>query len=96
MDLRYADGGTQPKPVAAGMPLVARMQFEMMDAQVPAGHRLGLEFSATGREYLPSSTAAPVLIQGGELHLPVLAAGHGIAFSPPAWSGKADKAQQQP
>jgi predicted acyl esterase len=96
MDLRYAAGDGSMEAVQPGMPVVARMEFEAMDIVVPAGHRLGLFLSATGREYLPATGAGPVRIDGGALILPTLPMDHGTAFDPPAWSGDADAAEQQP
>jgi hypothetical protein len=102
MDLRYADGkgtGTaDAKPVIPGAPLLAKMQFEIMDAVVPAGHRLQLVLAGTGRDYLPSADAAPVLVQAASstLSLPTIAASHGAYFLPPAWSGNATATAPQP
>ncbi|MHB8634779.1 MAG: CocE/NonD family hydrolase [Thermoplasmatota archaeon] len=95
MDLRYASSST-PQPVVPGVPLDAKMEFEVMDSLVPAGHRLGLFVSGTGRDYLPAATAAPVLVDGGNLSLPTVPAGHGLAFTPPAWSGNASAVPQAP
>jgi predicted acyl esterase len=97
MDLRYASGGSKaPQPVAPGLPLVAKMEFEVMDAVVPAGHHLQLALTATGEDYLPSDTSASVLVQSGTLRLPTVPLGHGTPFLPPAWSGKASATAQQP
>jgi putative CocE/NonD family hydrolase len=100
MDLRYAAGegtGTaDAKPVVPGMPLTAKMEFEVMDAVVPAGHHLGLFLSGTGRDYLPATDAAPVLVGGGTLGLPTIPATHGTYFLPPAWSGEAKATAPQP
>jgi hypothetical protein len=102
MDLRYAAGkgtGTaDAKPVIPGVPLLAKMQFEIMDAVVPAGHRLQLVLAGTGRDYLPGADAAPVLIQAASstLSLPTIAASHGAYFLPPAWSGNATATAPQP
>ncbi|MEA3203459.1 MAG: X-Pro dipeptidyl-peptidase [Thermoplasmata archaeon] len=102
MDLRYAagtgTGTTDARPVAPGMPLTARMEFEIVDAVVPAGHRLQLVLAGTGRDYLPSADAAPVLVQAASstLSLPTIAATHGAYFLPPAWSGNATATAPQP
>jgi predicted acyl esterase len=96
MDLRYAAGGShEPTPVAPGIPLTAKMEFEAIDAVVPAGHRLRLVLLPTGEDYLPSDTSAPVRVDGGTLWLPTQPE-PGAAFTPPAWSGKATATAPQP
>jgi hypothetical protein len=102
MDLRYAagqgEGTADAEPVVPGMPLTAHMQFEVMDAVVPAGHRLQLLLTGTGRDYLPSADAAPVLVDAASsvLSLPTIPATHGAYFLPPAWSGNATATAPQP
>ena len=96
MDLRFANGGTEPTPVVPGTALTAHMEFEAIDAIVPAGHHLMLVLSATGMDYLPSTTSAPVVIESGTLVLPTVAPDPSQFFTPPAWSGKATATEQQP
>jgi hypothetical protein len=100
MDLRYAAGkgtGTaDARPIVPGVPLTAKMEFEIIDAVVPAGHKLQLVLANTGRDYLPSVDAAPVRVEGGTLSLPTIAASHGAYFLPPAWSGNATATAPQP
>ncbi|HUR60761.1 MAG TPA: CocE/NonD family hydrolase [Candidatus Thermoplasmatota archaeon] len=100
MDLRYAAGqgtGTaDARPVVPGMPMTARMEFEIIDALVPAGHKLQLVLANTGMDYLPSVDAAPVQVEGGTLSLPTIPASHGTYFLPPAWSGNATATAPQP
>jgi predicted acyl esterase len=96
MDLRYAAGGDQAQPVTPMAPLTARLEFEAMDAVVPAGHHLQIMLQATGEDYLPSSTSSPVQVDGGVLSLPTITLAHGIPFTPPAWSGDAKASPQQP
>lgn len=99
MDLRYAAGGTQSKPVVPGLPLMARMQFEPFDAAVPAGHHLELRLANTGRDYLPSAVSSPVLVDLGAasmLTLPTIERGADAFFTPPAWSGEAEATAQEP
>jgi hypothetical protein len=83
-------------PVVAGLPMTANLQFEIIDAVIPAGHHLGLWMSSTGREYLATTTSAAVQINGGTLALPTIPAGHGLEFTPPEWSGDAAGQDQQP
>jgi predicted acyl esterase len=96
MDLRFASGGTTMQSVTPGESLTARMEFEAFDAVVPAGHVLELRLSATGEDYLPSSTSSPVLIEGGVLRLFDVERGPEAFFTPPAWSGEAEATAQQP
>jgi predicted acyl esterase len=51
MDLRYAAGGMESKPVVPGQPIVAKMQFFAMDAALPAGTVLSLRLTQTGFDY---------------------------------------------
>ena len=85
MDLRFAAGGEDMQPVVPGMPIVAMMEFEPMDAVLPAGHRLQLVLAPTGRDYLPAATSAPVEIDFGAsvLLLPVVDAQTRAYFTPP-------------
>jgi predicted acyl esterase len=89
MDLRLAAGGTDAQPVVPGMPLVARMEFEPFDVLVPAGHKLELFVSNTGRDYLPSAVSDPVLLDASSasvLLLPTIERGPEAFFEPPAWT----------
>jgi predicted acyl esterase len=100
MDLRYAagtgTGTTDAMPVKPGLPLVAKMEFEIIDAVVPAGHKLQLILANTGMDYLPGTDAAPVRIDGGLLNLPNIQPTHGTYFLPPVWSGNATATAPQP
>ncbi|HLE95856.1 MAG TPA: CocE/NonD family hydrolase [Candidatus Thermoplasmatota archaeon] len=83
MDLRFAAGGNEAKPVVPGQSLVALMEFEPLDALVPAGHVLELRVSYTGRDYLPSPVGGPVEIGAGVLRLPTIERGEETFFVPP-------------
>ena len=96
MDLRFAAGGKSPSPVVPGVPMTAKMEFEALDAVIPAGHKLQLVLQATGEDYLPASTSAPVQVNGGTLWLPTEKPLAGQYFTPPAWSGDAKATAPQP
>ncbi|MEA3166733.1 MAG: X-Pro dipeptidyl-peptidase [Thermoplasmata archaeon] len=94
MDLRYAKGGHSPAPVAPGVAMKVRLEFEPLDVVLPAGHRLGLEFSGIGEDYVSPTVVAPVLLSFGEgsapdnhLELPIVDPAQSQFFTPPAWSG---------
>lgn len=99
MDLRFAAGGKQASPVVPGVSITAKMEFEGMEAIVPAGHHLQLFLADTGRDYLPSDTHTPVAVdlsKDSVLLLPAVPVHHGLEFMPPAWSGKADQVANNP
>ena len=85
MDLRYAAGGNQMRPVVPGVPMVAYMEFEPLDVVLPAGHGIILTLAGTGEDYLPSAVAAPVLVDQGAsvLRLPLVERGEDAFFTPP-------------
>jgi predicted acyl esterase len=99
MDLRFAAGGKDPQPVIAGSRILAHMQFEAMDTIVPAGHHLRLLMTSTGRDYLPASTSAPVVVDttgASILTLYTVQRGAESFFTPPVWSGDAKATPAQP
>lgn len=96
MDLRFAQGGTTMQPVIPGQAMVAKMEFEPLEATIPAGHHLRLVLSATGQDYLPSAAPAAVMVTGGTLKLTTESPAASQFFTPPAWSGKADATAPQP
>ncbi|HUR60762.1 MAG TPA: CocE/NonD family hydrolase [Candidatus Thermoplasmatota archaeon] len=102
MDLRYAAGtgtGTaDAMPVVPGVVQTAKMEFEIMDVLVPAGHRLEVRLSGTGREYVYSADPAALRVEavGSILSLPTIPASHGTPLLPPAWSGEAKATAPQP
>lgn len=78
MNLEYADGSTDRKPIVPGVPLVARMQFEPIHFVVEPGHALRLRvWQYSAAEYAPGAPA-PILLHHGAaspsvLELPILA-----------------------
>ncbi len=94
LDLRYADGGRSPDPVVPGMAMKVRLEFEPLDVLLPAGHRLGLRYAATGEDYVSPTVADPVLLDFSEGHagadlveLNVVNPAPTQFFTPPAWNG---------
>lgn len=87
MDLRFAEGGKESKPVQPGMPLVARMEFFAADYLLQAGHSLELVVANTGRDYLPSSTSAPIIVDAtaaSVLYLSTIETEETAFFQPPS------------
>ncbi|MCA1811772.1 MAG: CocE/NonD family hydrolase [Halobacteriales archaeon] len=76
IDLRYADGSPDPKPVLPGQKLLAKLELEPMDAVVPAGARLVLVLDQGGYgSHLPPPDTFPVQVElgGGQSVLAVKA-----------------------
>jgi putative CocE/NonD family hydrolase len=69
MNLLYADGGLDAQPLVPGMPVLAKMEMEPMDAVVPAGWRLSLVLHQGGfGSHLPPPDTMPVAVDlGGDL-----------------------------
>jgi putative CocE/NonD family hydrolase len=66
IDLRLADGGETAKPVVPDTPLVAKLQFEPMDAVLPAGSTLRLVLTqGSYEERLPTTPTYPVRVTAG-------------------------------
>jgi predicted acyl esterase len=88
LDLRYAFGGDEARPVTAGQKMVARLQFEPLDVVVPGGARLTLVLSlgATGF-HAPSVPTYPVDVHVGgadsALFVDTFERGPGSFFTPP-------------
>ncbi|HUR24570.1 MAG TPA: CocE/NonD family hydrolase [Candidatus Thermoplasmatota archaeon] len=94
MDLRYNGGGRSPAPVAPGLPIKVRLEFEPLDVVLPAGHRLGLEYAGLGEDYVSPTVTNPIVLGFGEgqgpdnhLELPIVDPQPSQFFTPPAWSG---------
>ncbi len=52
MDVRYHEGGSEPQTVTPGQEVTMMMEFQAIDAIVPAGHGIRLVMSDTGMDYL--------------------------------------------
>ncbi|HIF45643.1 MAG TPA: CocE/NonD family hydrolase [Candidatus Poseidoniales archaeon] len=59
MDVRYRDGGHQAKTVVPLVSYLMQMEFNPIDAIIPAGHSIKVELTETGEDYL-SSACAPI------------------------------------
>ena len=67
INLLYADGSLDAKPPVPGMPIVARLEMEPMDAVVPAGSRLMLMLHQGGfGSHLPPPDTFPVTVELGD------------------------------
>ncbi len=94
MDLRYASGGRAPEPVAPGLAMKVRLEFEPLDAVLPADHRLGLRYASIGEDYVSPTVTNPVLLDFSEgnraenvVQLNLVHPGPAQFFVPPAWNG---------
>ncbi|HLE48005.1 MAG TPA: CocE/NonD family hydrolase [Candidatus Thermoplasmatota archaeon] len=95
MNIRYYDGGDTAKPVVPGLPIVMKMEFEPLDAEVPAGHKIMVRLWQSN--YADHIAAVPpgvvTLNYGGQtksvLELPILTRGADAYFVPPAPSAVA-------
>jgi hypothetical protein len=52
MDIRYHAGGYSPQTVFTGQSLTMLMEFQGIDAILPAGHGIKLVMTETGEDYL--------------------------------------------
>ena len=52
MDVRYHEGGSEPKTVIPGEQITMMMEFQAIDAVLPAGHGLKFVLTDTGEDYL--------------------------------------------
>lgn len=94
LDVRYAAGGRAPDPVVPGLAMRVRLEFEPLDAVLPADHRLGLRYSATGEDYLSPTMANPLVLDFSEgnaaenvVQLNLVTPTPDQFFLPPAWEG---------
>jgi len=58
MDVRYRDGGHEAKTVAPLTTYTMLMEFNPIDAIIPAGHEISIVLTESGEDYLPSACAA--------------------------------------
>ena len=74
MDIRYHQGGSEPITVLPGQSLTMLMEFQAIDALLPAGHGLRLVLTETGEDYLAPACGVlcPVTVNGGILTLDYL------------------------
>ncbi len=99
MNLRYADSprsGTTP--VVPLQPMAIRIEFEPMDAVVPAGTTLQIILSETGEDYVAPDMGGilQVDLAQGDLELPLVHPAADQFFTPPVWEGVAEAGEPQP
>ena len=58
MDVRYRDGGYDAKTVTPFTTYLMKMEFNPIDAIIPAGNEISIVLSESGEDYLPSACAA--------------------------------------
>jgi hypothetical protein len=96
MDVRYHAGGYEPQTVAPGSTVTMLMEFQGLDAVLPAGHGLRLVMTETGEDYLAPACglACPVqvLMEGSTLTLPVIDRDGSSAFLTPQSEDAANNA----
>ena len=89
MSLRYHDGGDKPMTVVPNTPIVAKMEIQPMDANLPAGHQLVLRvWVNTHSDRIPSPPPAVMALNWGGsvksiLELPVIERPIEAFFEPP-------------
>ncbi len=85
MDIRYHAGGYDPQTVFPGQSLVMLMEFQAIDAILPAGHGIKLVLTETGEDYLAPAcgNTCPVTVNGGTFSFPhVVRDGANILVTP--------------
>jgi hypothetical protein len=85
MDIRYHQGGSEPTTVLPGQSLTMLMEFQAIDALLPAGHGIRLILTETGEDYLAPACGiiCPITVEGGTLSLPhVLRDGSNVLLTP--------------
>jgi predicted acyl esterase len=72
MDIRYHAGGYDPQTVFPGQSLVMLMEFQGIDAILPADHGITIVLTETGEDYLAPAcgNSCPVTVDGGTFSLP--------------------------
>ena len=76
MDVRYHAGGSEPQTVTPGNEVIMMMEFQGIDAILPAGHGIRMILTDTGEDYLApacgSACTLHVLPSLSELTLPLI------------------------
>ena len=76
MDIRYHAGGYEPQTVTPGQTITMMMEFQAIDALLPAGHGLRFIMSEQGEDYLAPACGAAcqihVLPGSSTLELPII------------------------
>jgi hypothetical protein len=85
MDIRYHAGGYDPQTVFPGQSLVMLMEFQGIDAILPAGHGMTIILTETGEDYLAPAcgNTCPVTVDGGTFSFPhIVRNGDNILVTP--------------
>ncbi len=75
MDIRYHAGGYEPQTVISGQEVVMMMEFQGIDAILPAGHGIRLLLTSTGEDYLAPACSCPIHVMmddSSALSLPLI------------------------
>jgi len=76
MDVRYHAGGYEPQTVIPGEEVTMMMEFQAIDAILPAGHGIRLVLTDTGEDYLAPACGTActlhILPSMSELTLPII------------------------
>ena len=76
MDVRYHEGGYEPQTVIPGEEVTMMMEFQGIDAILPAGHGIRLVLTDTGEDYLAPACGTActlhILPSMSELTLPII------------------------
>jgi predicted acyl esterase len=88
MDIRFAEGGSEPIIVTPGEPLLLKMVLEPLDVVIPAGAALELTLHQRGYgDHTPGLPLAPMTVEaGGEqstLTIHTFTRGPEVFFEPP-------------
>jgi predicted acyl esterase len=89
MNLYFADGTETMRPLTPGQRILAKMEFQPLDAVVPAGHRIVVRvWENADQDRLPSVPPAPVTLHFGgtvpsHLELPIVERPENVFFTPP-------------
>ena len=76
MDIRYHAGGSEPQTVLPNDRVMMMMEFQAIDATIPAGHGIRLVLTDSGEDYLAPlcGNACPihVLTSTSNMILPII------------------------
>ncbi|MBJ29336.1 MAG: hypothetical protein CMB61_04680 [Euryarchaeota archaeon] len=76
MDVRYHEGGSEPQTVTPGQEVTMMMEFQAIDALIPAGNGVRLIMTDTGMDYLApacgNACVLHVLPSLSEMELPLI------------------------
>lgn len=88
MDIRLADSVNE-SPVVPGVAFDVSLRMEAMEAYIPAGEGFHLTVSGQGGDYLTSTGALPLTINGGEFEFHARPVSDAMFFDVPSWGEEA-------